>query len=84
MSTLGSPPLEGEVLPGYTPLRESQEHLSSLPDRNGRPWVTLRLLSEAPAGSKFPVCFNGGAVSGSAQIDLDSPQTIHSVVVEVL
>ncbi|KAG8683696.1 hypothetical protein FRC08_014129, partial [Ceratobasidium sp. 394] len=90
MSTLGSPhqppgspPFEDEVLPGYTTSREPHEHLNSAPNRNGQPWLTLRLLSEAPAGSKLPVYFSAGSVRGSAQINLDSPQTIRCVAVEV-
>lgn len=74
---------EGDELPGYTPAREPHEHLNTLLNRNNKPWMTLRLLSEAPVGSKFPVYFDGGMVRGSAQIDLDTPQTIRSVVVEV-
>ncbi|KAF8606404.1 hypothetical protein BDV93DRAFT_604391 [Ceratobasidium sp. AG-I] len=77
-----SAPVDDE-LPGYTPAREPHEHLNTQLNRNGKPWMTLRLLSDAPVGSKFPVYFDGGTVRGSAQIDLDSVQTIRSVVVEV-
>ncbi|CAE6520105.1 unnamed protein product [Rhizoctonia solani] len=74
----------GEELPEYTPTspREPHEHVNSLFNKNSRPWVTLRLLSDAPAGNKFPVYYDEGAVQGSVQIRLESPQTIRSVIVE--
>ncbi|QRW03766.1 hypothetical protein RhiLY_02765 [Ceratobasidium sp. AG-Ba] len=81
--TPGSVPLEDEILPGYTSSREPHVHLTSIPGRNGSPWLTLRLLSDAPAGSKTPMYFNGGSVRGSAEIDLKSGQTVRSVVIEV-
>ncbi|QRV89556.1 hypothetical protein RhiJN_17574 [Ceratobasidium sp. AG-Ba] len=77
-----SPPLEDEILPGYTSSREPHVHLNSIPGRNGQPWLTLRLLSDAPAGSKTPIYFNGGSVHGSAEIELESGQTVRSVVIE--
>ncbi|KAG8748109.1 hypothetical protein FRC10_008842 [Ceratobasidium sp. 414] len=88
MSAPNSPPLpfpaeDDEELPGYTRMREPHEHVNSLLNRNGQPWMSLELLSEAPARSKFPVYFNGGTVRGLAHITLESPQTIRSVVVEV-
>ncbi|QRW03767.1 hypothetical protein RhiLY_02766 [Ceratobasidium sp. AG-Ba] len=87
MSAPGSPPLaflaEDEELPGYAPTREPHEHVHSLLNRNDRPWMSLKLLSEAPRESKFPIYFNGGTVRGSAQLTLENPQTIRSVVVEV-
>ncbi|KAG8764354.1 hypothetical protein FRC12_008150 [Ceratobasidium sp. 428] len=82
--TPGSPPLEDEILPGYTAAsREPHEHLNSGLDQGGKPWLTLRLLSDAPAGSKLPVYFSGSSVRGSASINLTRPQTIRSVTVEV-
>ncbi|KAG9120385.1 hypothetical protein FRC07_004143, partial [Ceratobasidium sp. 392] len=87
MSAPSSPPLvlpaEDEELPGYTPTREPHEHINSLLNRNGQPWMSLKLLSEAPTGSKFPAYFNGGTVRGLASIFLESPQTIRSVTIEV-
>ncbi|QRW17691.1 arrestin [Rhizoctonia solani] len=38
---------------------------------------------DAPVGNKFPVYYDGGTVQGSVRINLESPQTIRSVVVEV-
>ncbi|GAB1521694.1 hypothetical protein RhiTH_004791 [Rhizoctonia solani] len=75
-----------EELPGYyapTSPREPHDHVNSLCNRSSRPWVTLRLLSDAPVGNKFPVYYDGGTVQGSVRINLESPQTIRSVVVEV-
>lgn len=72
-----------EELPDYATVTEPHKHLSSLFDRNGQPWMTLRLLSEAPMGNKYPVYYDGGTVRGSVQLNLESPQTIRSVVVEV-
>ncbi|CEL55179.1 hypothetical protein RSOLAG1IB_01187 [Rhizoctonia solani AG-1 IB] len=77
-----------EELPGYAPAsptspREPHEHVNSLCNKNSRPWVTLRLLSDAPVDNKFPVYYDGGIVQGSVRINLESPQTIRSVVVEV-
>ncbi|KAG8693923.1 hypothetical protein FRC09_010175 [Ceratobasidium sp. 395] len=83
--TPGSPPLEDELLPGYTAAsREPHEHLNLGLDQGGKPWLTLRLLSDAPAGSKLPVYFSGSSVRGSASINLTRPQTIRSVTVEVM
>ncbi|KAF8606406.1 hypothetical protein BDV93DRAFT_520706 [Ceratobasidium sp. AG-I] len=62
---------------------EPSEHAASLFSSNGRPWVTLSLVSNAPAGSKVPVYFSGDTVHGSAEIVLDGPHKIHSVVAEV-
>ncbi|ELU40112.1 hypothetical protein AG1IA_05858 [Rhizoctonia solani AG-1 IA] len=56
-----------EELPGYyapTSPREPHDHVNSLYNRNSRPWVTLRLLSDAPVGNKFPVYYDGGTVQG--------------------
>ncbi|KAG8734318.1 hypothetical protein FRC11_006119 [Ceratobasidium sp. 423] len=77
--------LAGEELPGYAPTspREPHEHVNSLYNRNSRPWVTLRLLSDAPVGNKFPVYYDRGTVQGSVQIRLESPQTVRSIVIEV-
>ncbi|KDN50750.1 hypothetical protein RSAG8_01248, partial [Rhizoctonia solani AG-8 WAC10335] len=77
--------LVGEELPEYAPTspREPHEHVNSLLNRSSRPWVTLRLLSDAPVGNKFPVYYDRGTVQGSVQIRLESPRTIRSVVVEV-
>ncbi|CAE6423224.1 unnamed protein product [Rhizoctonia solani] len=77
--------LAGEELPGYAPTspREPHEHVNSLFNKNSRPWVTLRLLSDAPTGNKFPVYYDKGTVQGSVQIRLESPQTIRSVLVKV-
>ncbi|CAE6427359.1 unnamed protein product [Rhizoctonia solani] len=74
-----------EELPEYAPTspREPHEHVNSLYNRSSRPWVTLRLLSDAPPGNKFPVYYDGGTVQGSVRINLESPQTIRSVIVEV-
>lgn len=72
-----------EELPDYATVTEPHKHLSSLFNRNGQPWMTLLLLSEAPAGNKSPVYYDGGTVRGSVQLNLESPQTIRSVVVEV-
>jgi hypothetical protein len=87
MSTPGPPPpvsqAEHEELLDYSPSCEPHEHLSLLLNQNARPWMTLKLLSEAPVGNKFPVYFDGGTVRGAAQIDLNTPQTIRSVAVEV-
>lgn len=63
--------------------REPVEHTDSLFSSNGRPWVTLHLISNAPAGSKFPMYYSGDAVRGTAELILDGPHTIHSVVAEV-
>lgn len=65
-------------------VHEPHEHVNSLLNGDGHAWMLLHLLSDAPAGSKFPIYFNGSSIRGSAQIDyLYNPQTIHSVVVEV-
>lgn len=63
--------------------REHSEHAVSLFSSNGRPWVTLTLVSNAPTGGKIPVYFTGDMVRGSAELVLDGPHKIHSVFAEV-
>jgi hypothetical protein len=86
MSALGASAgdqAEHEEPPGYTPIRELQEHVNSIYNRNPRPWVTLWLRSQAPMENERPVYYDGSMVLGSVLVSLETPQTIRSVVVEV-
>lgn len=63
--------------------RPPTEHLYHLTSSKSRPWLTLKVISKAPASSYLPAFYQGEAVTGSVALCRDREEPIKSVSVQV-
>jgi hypothetical protein len=62
---------------------DATTHQWSLTNRNQRPWVTLKLKSRARATTNRPYFFQGDTLDGEVELNLERPDSIRAVEVEV-
>ena len=75
-----SPPGAG---PGTASRRPATEHSYHLSSSKGRPWLTLKVISNAPASNYLPSFFEGEAIRGNVVLDRDKEDSIKSISVQV-
>ncbi|KAI0649771.1 hypothetical protein C8Q79DRAFT_940660 [Trametes meyenii] len=66
------------------PNRTTTEHQYHLTTSKSRPWLTLKVVSKAPASTYLPAFYQGEAIQGSVTLTLDKEEPIKSVSVQVL
>lgn len=49
----------------------------------GQPWLTLKVLSNAPASNYLPFFYEGEPIRGSVTLDRDKEDSIKSISVQV-
>ncbi|KAH9848132.1 hypothetical protein C2E23DRAFT_941244 [Lenzites betulinus] len=64
--------------------RAPTEHQYHLPTSKSRPWLSLSVLSKAPASTYLPAFYQGEPITGSVTLRLEKEEPIKSVSVQVL
>jgi hypothetical protein len=62
---------------------DATTHQWSLTNRNQRPWATLKLKSRARATTHRPYFFQGDILDGEVELNLERPDSIRAIEVEV-
>lgn len=74
-------------LPAYTRAAASEkaqsEYIASLDTSAKRAWLTLKVKSSAPSPNVRPVFSSGQPITGLVQLDLESPDSIKAVLINV-
>ncbi|KAH9903240.1 hypothetical protein C8Q73DRAFT_742388 [Cubamyces lactineus] len=81
-----TPSSSGSVLsPGHqSTARYPTEHRYNLVTSNGRPWLTLKVFSKAPASNYLPAFYQGETVTGIVQLSLSTGEPIKSISVQIV
>ncbi|KAI1792706.1 hypothetical protein LXA43DRAFT_311003 [Ganoderma leucocontextum] len=73
---------------GHPPSRSTSrppvEHLYHLTNSRDRPWLTLRVLSKAPASNYLPSFYEGDNIRGSVALNLGKEDSIKAISIQVL
>lgn len=75
-----SPQSQIQRTPG---LRPDTEHISTLEDGAGRPWISLTVKSRSPSSNMAPLVYEDQPICGNVTLDLAKPQSIEEVSVSV-
>ena len=59
------------------------EHLYHLMNSRDRPWLTLKVVSKAPAPTYIPSFHEGDAIGGSVTINLRKEESIKAISIQV-
>ncbi|TBU30407.1 hypothetical protein BD311DRAFT_659291 [Dichomitus squalens] len=64
--------------------RTPVEHLYHLTSSKGRPWLTLKVISKAPASTFLPSFYEGEPIKGSVTLDLTKEESIKAISVQAI
>jgi hypothetical protein len=59
------------------------EHMTSLTNSKGRPWLFLKVTSRAGQAKSLPVFFHEDVIKGSVETDLDKAESSKGVTITV-
>lgn len=79
--------MSGSELPPYyprhthqhSPRREPTEHVFSLSDGRGAPWLTLKLRSSAKSSKSLPTFFEKEDINGQIELTAERGDSIQAV-----
>ena len=63
--------------------RPPVEHRYHLTNSNGHPWLTLKVVSNAPASTFLPTFHAGETINGSVMLSLSKEDSIKAVSIQV-
>ncbi|KAI0708548.1 hypothetical protein C8Q76DRAFT_799799 [Earliella scabrosa] len=65
-------------------LRTPTEHLYHLTNSRGQPWLTLKVMSDAPASNYLPAFFEGEAITGVVSLHREKEDSIRSITIQAV
>jgi hypothetical protein len=74
-------PLYRHIRSESTTTRERAEHTYHLVDSQKKPWATLKFQSAARYPDHVPVLFEGNAVTGTFEMDVNKDNIVEIVIV---
>jgi hypothetical protein len=78
------PPLYRHTRLESTSTRERAEHVYNLMNSKDQPWATLKFRSAARYPDHAPVLFEGDAITGTLEINVNKDHILEIVIVVVL